>query len=201
MKLRNTYYALRHGTSEANERGIVISHPENGVVGWGLTAAGAAACREQLRPGQPGLPEFAPERTLVLSSDFRRASETAVIFCELHGLAPFVTDIALRERHFGTLEMGPVAGYDEVWERDQKGPDHGHAGAESTEWVARRVAGVIERVEHRHAETTVVLVSHGDPLQILETVMLGVPSHRHRERAHLQNAELRLLPGAIAPPL
>ncbi len=201
MRMFNRYYALRHGTSEANERGIVVSHPENGIPGCGLTEAGAAACREKLARGAAGVPDFDPDTTIVVSSDFRRARETAEILCDLHGLAPYTVDIALRERHFGTLESGPIAGYDEVWERDMQGPDHGHAGAESTEWVARRVAGVIERNERRYAGMTIVLVSHGDPLQILETVLLGHPSHRHRERPHLANAELRALPIAIAPPL
>lgn len=193
MKLRNRYYALRHGTSEANERGIVVSHPENGIRGWGLTVAGAAACRRSLDPAELREPRLDPANTVVVSSDFSRARETAAILCELHNLAPFEIDIALRERFFGDLEMGPVQRYDEVWDRDASGPNHGHAGAESTEWVARRMAGVIERQERRYTDVTVVLVSHGDPLQILETVLLGLPSHRHRERAHLANAELRRL--------
>jgi probable phosphoglycerate mutase len=193
MKLRNTYYALRHGTSEANERGIVVSHPENGIRGWGLTVAGAAGCRQRLDPAELHDPRLDPARTVVVSSDFSRARETAAILCELHALAPFEIDIALRERFFGDLEMGRVQRYDEVWDRDAHGPNHGHVGAESTEWVARRMAGVIERQERRHTEMTVVLVSHGDPLQILETVLLGLPSHRHRERAHLGNAEMRRL--------
>lgn len=193
MQLRNTYYALRHGTSEANERGVVVSHPENGIPAWGLSLAGAAACRERFVRGRTPFPALEPATTVVLSSDFRRAVETAAILCAQIGLAPFALDIALRERHFGRLELGPVSGYDEVWERDAGGPDHGHAGAESTEWVARRMAGVVERQERRHAGRTIVLVSHGDPLQILETVLLGLPSHRHRERPHLANAELRRL--------
>ena len=53
---------------------------------------------------------------------------------------------------------------------------------------------VIEACEREQSGATIILVSHGDPLQILETVLLGLPSHHHRRRPHLANAELRRLP-------
>jgi len=196
-RFRNAYYALRHGTSEANERGIIVSHPEHGTTGWGLSVAGAADCRSSLSPERLREPKLTIERTLVVSSDFTRATETAAILCELHGLRPFAIDVGLRERHFGDLEREPTNRYGEVWEHDMSGADQGHAGAESTESVAARMLGVIERLERENDDTAIILVSHGDPLQILETVLADLPSHRHRERPHLGNAELRRLQGRV----
>ncbi len=190
----NAYYGLRHGTSEANERGIVVSHPQAGTTSCGLTAAGADECRRRLAPASLSPLVLSRRSTVVLSSDFTRARQTAAILCELHGLEPFRTVTGLRERYFGTLENGDVAGYDQVWSRDATDPHHGWADTESTEAVAQRMRAVIEACERDHSGATIILVSHGDPLQILETVLLGLPSHHHRRRPHLANAELRRLP-------
>jgi len=193
MKLRNTYYALRHGTSIANERGIVVSHPDNGVCGWGLSVAGRYECRRRFALGNEGATVALPPTTCVVTSDFARAVETAALLCEGRGLRPFEIDPGLRERCFGELELGAASRYGEVWERDAFGPDHGYANAESTTSVAQRMLAVMNRFEAAQVGATVVLVSHGDPLQVLEAVLAGLPSHRHRERPHLGNAELRLL--------
>ena len=38
--MRNRFYAVRHGESAANEAAIVVSAPEHGVPGYGLTTLG-----------------------------------------------------------------------------------------------------------------------------------------------------------------
>ena len=190
---RNTYYALRHGTSLANERGIVISSPEHGVPEWGLSPAGIAACRRIFASPTWVVPPFSVADTLVLTSDFRRARETAELLCEVQGLAPAVVDVGLRERNFGELELDAASRYEEVWRRDGLEPNHGYAGSETTDAVAARIVAVVARLEASTQGKRVVLVSHGDPLQILETVLSGRPSADHRQLPHLGNAELRQL--------
>jgi len=37
MSLKNIYYIMRHGESEANTRGLIISSPERGTSSYGLT--------------------------------------------------------------------------------------------------------------------------------------------------------------------
>lgn len=39
-KLKNRYFILRHGESEANVTGILLSHPKDGMVGFGLSLKG-----------------------------------------------------------------------------------------------------------------------------------------------------------------
>lgn len=190
---RNTYYALRHGTSLANERGIVVSTAAHGVAEWGLSPAGVAACRQLFSDAAWACPPFTAADTLVLTSDFRRARETADLLCELLGLAPARIEVGLRERNFGGLELGSAKHYDDVWSRDERQPNHGFAGSETTDSVAQRMLAVVERVESTESGKRVVLVSHGDPLQILETVLRGLPSYAHRRVPHLGNAELRRL--------
>jgi probable phosphoglycerate mutase len=195
MPHRNTYVALRHGISLANEQGIILSHPENAVGGWGLSPFGESHCRELLNPERLVDLRLDPARTLVISSDFARALETARIFCELNQLTAPQIDARLRERFFGDLEHQPQDNYLPIWERDADDPTHHTSGCESTDDVANRLRALLAELESAHADRQIVLVSHGDPLQILETIFLGLPSNHHRRLAHLGNAELRILTG------
>ena len=57
-----------------------------------------------------------------------------------------------------------------------------------------RAAGAVRRVEESAREGHVVLlVSHGDCLQILQTAFAGVDVSAHRSLPHLETCELRRL--------
>lgn len=188
----NSYYGLRHGTSIANERGIIISHPDNGTTGWGLSQAGIEECHRSLRPENLSVP-LSRETTRVYTSDFTRAHVTAEIFCLLNNLSEPVIDTRLRERHFGELERQSANRYGEVWERDAREDAHGYAHCEATSAVAERMIAVIDELDAQAEGMTFILVSHGDPIQIAETVLAEQPSHTHRDRPHVANCELRPL--------
>jgi broad specificity phosphatase PhoE len=65
---------MRHGQSKANLKEIIISHPENGLLEkYGLTELG----RQQARQSAASSP--LTKDTLILSSDFSRARQTAEI--------------------------------------------------------------------------------------------------------------------------
>ena len=196
LLLRNRYYALRHGISLANEEGIVISHPGNGVSGWGLSDRGIDACRRLLAPEQIRPCVFSGGDCVVYTSDFRRAAETAAIFCQLNDLAPPIADERLRERNFGRLENRTIDAYDLVWARDAHDEHNDFEGSESTTKLARRLHALLDDVEARWSEKQIVLVSHGDPLQVMQTILLGLPCNRHRTLPHLGNAELRRIDAA-----
>jgi bisphosphoglycerate-dependent phosphoglycerate mutase len=75
--LRNTYFGLRHGESEANMEGIISSNPVIGTTIHGLTKTG----RVQARRAATALIEAIGRQNLkdcvFYSSDFTRARETA----------------------------------------------------------------------------------------------------------------------------
>jgi broad specificity phosphatase PhoE len=191
---RNTYFALRHGKSLANAEGIIVSLPENGVEGYGLSPEGAVDARAKLRPERVRAAGFGARPVVVFTSDFKRARETAAIFCELNGLPPATVDVRLRERVFGALEKKVAKdNYDTIWACDRAEEVHGRHGCESTRAVRDRMLSVVEECEARFEGRDVVLVSHGDPLQILETAFAGLRSNQHRDVPHLDTAELRRL--------
>ena len=138
-RLRNRYFALRHGSSEANARGIIVSDPRTGEEAFGLTAAGRAEVRDAIAGWHEGV-------ALIVSSPFRRARESAAIARTVLGSeAPLVIDARLRERHFGALEGQSAARYEEIWNADAADPCHCRHGAEAAAAVRSPCARVAIR--------------------------------------------------------
>lgn len=192
--LFNSYYALRHGLSLGNERGIIVSFPENGIEGYGLSQSGVLDTMSKLNP-EALHKRFKKASTLCVTSDFRRARQTAEIFCELHGLDSAQADARLRERNFGILEMTQVGNYQKVWDGDRTNNVPIEFNCESVNSVLRRLLELIQAIEKIHHAKSVILISHGDPLQILHAWFLRKKPNSHRELPQLENAELRLLSG------
>jgi len=179
----NRYLLMRHGHSEANARGLIISSPQRGLDAYGLSPEGHA----QLERVLAEWPWPAPTR--LLHSDFLRTTQTAARVAARFGLSP-VTEPRLRERHFGTLDGGPDDRYPAVWAQDAGDPDHRAFGVESVSSVAARLCAVLDAQERQCRGEVILLVSHGDPLQILLTVLAGHPLTAHRDREPLLPADL-----------
>ncbi|NAW35105.1 histidine phosphatase family protein [Halomonas alimentaria] len=182
----NRYLLIRHGHSQANQQGVIISSPEQGIAGYGLSCRG----REQLDALLADWRWAIPQR--ILHSDFRRTTETAERIARHFGL-PLVAETRLRERYFGDFEGRTDDHYAQVWTRDAADPTHRHAGVESVVEVAARMTAVIDELEERLAGETVMLVSHGDPLQILLAALEGRELNRHREPPSLTPASITVL--------
>jgi probable phosphoglycerate mutase len=57
----------------------------------------------------------------------------------------------------------------------------------------QRVTSVIADYESSHRDATLLLVSHGDALQLLQTAFLRRDASKHRTLEHLNTAEIRRL--------
>lgn len=193
----NQLWVLRHGESTANVEGLIVSVPgPRAFTEVGLTARGRAQAREAARDGAArGL---GPE-TLVISSDFARALQTAEEFAAGLGAAAPRIDQRLRERSFGRHDEGPADAYEQVWGIDRDRGTH-QDGVEQVAAVAARVLAVLREADELTPDAPVVLVAHGDVLQIALTLAAGADPHDHREQPHLGNAELRLLGPARGMP-
>lgn len=184
--LKNRYFAVRHGESKANVAGIIVSDPKIGTVDYGLTEIGKQQVYNHL-----SLHPFISEKSIVISSDFLRAQETASELISATDHPYFLTDIRLRERFFGSYDQKSIAHYFESWKDDLNNALNSEKGVESTDDVTTRMTSVIIDCETQCTEKDIYLVSHGDPLQILETAFFKAPSHSHRQRPKIENAEIR----------
>ena len=77
--LKNKYYGLRHGESEANVAGIISSDPAIGTTTHQLTANGAVQARRAATAliETLGRENLTPERCIFVTSDFMRAWQTS----------------------------------------------------------------------------------------------------------------------------
>jgi probable phosphoglycerate mutase len=190
LPLRNSYFVLRHGQSLANAQSIIISGPEVGTTSYGLTDTG----RSQVEARLENLPPSFDASLKIISSDFLRAKETAAIISA--GLAvtgPVRYSEKLRERFFGELDGGVDNRYAEVWERDGLDAQHSAFSVEPTVRVVKRTVSLVLELEAQYRESVVLLVAHGDVLQLLQTAFEAISPARHRQLPPLQVAEIRQL--------
>ena len=193
QRLANRYRVMRHGESKANASGIIVSRIETDRGGdYGLSERGRGQAEAAAR--DCGL----PADTLICSSDFARAWQTAEIVRARLGAPPVLVAVALRERCFGDLEGTPTGNYARVWAADEAGTgdaDGGDAGGgvEPAAAVLDRATGLVADLERRYAGRDILLVSHGDTLQILQAGFLRMDPAEHRRLPHLGIAEVRAL--------
>lgn len=131
---------------------------------------------------------------LVLTSDFKRAQETANIVHKELGLSGSVTvEVGLRERFFGKWELQSTAEYMAVWENDSTDPANPKHEGETVYMVHDRTVQVISTLEKDFSGKVFVLVSHGDTASILSTHFMGLTPKDHRQLPYLGNCCIRNL--------
>ena len=219
--LTNQYFALRHGQSKANIARIISSDPAISTVEHGLTdvgkdqvtASAIAFCQDYANEQNNGDVPVA-----IFSSDFTRARETASIFAELlhknnipllfnneddKDLFGVKLETRLRERYFGQFNGQSDSHYQDVWNVDCVDADHTEFDVESVNSVVKRTSDLIIDIETKfdiamredvaHDRLKVILVAHGDVLQILQTAFLKKDGSVHRSLEHLETAGVREL--------
>jgi probable phosphoglycerate mutase len=187
-RLNNRYFAMRHGQSLANEQGIIISHPANGVLAeYGLSEIGKNQVAASVKKS------ILPPDTVIYSSDFSRARQTAEIVCQQIGGSEVTLAEELRERYFGDWEKMPFANYEKVWQVDREHADWHKHNVEPVNDVLTRTLRLITEIEYHHLERDILLVSHGDTLQILQVGLSGQSPTKHRDLPYFETAEIRRL--------
>lgn len=187
--LHNTYFGMRHGKSVANEEQIIVSNPAHGVPGYGLSEEG----KEQVRASAEKAKKenILDDSIVIVSSDFARARETAEMTAQILGSKNITLDARLRERFFGDWDKTANSNYKKVWSADREDHTHTENGVESVEDVLKRTTSLIEELEKKHSGQKVLLVSHGDTLQILNTAFREVHPSDHPDLKLLETAEIR----------
>lgn len=193
IRKKNTYYGLRHGKSFANEIHMILSDPNDGIRRThGLVRKGEGQVRTSAKNAQTqGILGF---NTIIYSSPFSRCVRSAEIAREeLEAQLDIIMDERLRERWFGDWEKTHNSNYNKVWENDKADPGNTFDNVESAIGVQKRVMDLIADLEKKYEGEKILLVSHGDVLQILQTGLQGKDASLHRALPHLGLGEIRKL--------
>src|SRR3990167_5285261 len=190
-KLNNRYFIIRHGESKANVAHILLSHPKEGTISYGLSPKGKKQVRISVLKNKKS--KVLDSDVIIYSSDFLRAKETGEIAKKLLGVKKINFHKNLRERYFGKYDKTSLDNIKIAWEYDEKNPNHKHKGVESPNKVLKRTLAVIAELDKKYKDKKILLVSHGDVLQILHTYFSKKPVSQHRKIPHLETAEIREL--------
>ncbi|XP_057769129.1 uncharacterized protein LOC130989200 [Salvia miltiorrhiza] len=187
--LRNSYWILRHGKSIPNQKGLIVSSLENGVLEeYQLASDGVDQARvagelflKALRENNIDL-----KNVRICYSPFSRTTHTAKVVASVLDIpleGPQCKAIHdLRERFFGSsFELKSHDKYSEIWALDAKDPFLQPEGGESVADVVTRLTSALALMESEFEGCTVLIVSHGDPLQILQTIMNAAKEDGRRE--------------------
>lgn len=165
MSLR-TLVLWRHGETEYNVAGRIQGHLDVELNEAGLRQARTAAVR---------IAAFNPD--IVLSSDLRRAADTAAAFTTISGQAAS-PDKRLRETHLGLWQGLSGSEVEERWpgamHHWRAQPTWAPPGGESRVEVAARAAEVVAELDRdRHASA--LLCTHGGLIGAVTARLLELP--------------------------
>lgn len=193
-----TLILVRHGETTYNASRRLQGQLDTDLSAVGIRQARGAA--ERLRTGVGG-----PAVRLV-SSDLRRARDTADILGEALGLEPSY-DRRLRETHIGSWQGLAVdevdAHYPGARARWRFDPRWAPPGGESRLDVARRAQSLIDSLLRDVPEwpgATVVLVAHGGTIAALTARLLGLSPDRYGVFKGLGNLRCAQLTGLSRRP-
>lgn len=179
---------MRHGESKANVQGVIVSHPSSGLLPkFALTETG----RWQVRTA--AVQASLDANTIIYSSDFSRARETAKIVQVSLGAADVTYSELLRERYFGVWDNTSHENYAKIWQCDLQSATSHENNVEPVASVLARVTRLINEIEQIYQSKDILLVSHGDTLQILQAAFQEIDPRYHRSLPHLVTAEIRQL--------
>ena len=163
---KTIFFLVRHGEAEHNILDVASSYPEHRA--YHLTEEGrrqVAARAEELSREPVDVIFFSP---------LTRTRETAIVIAEKTG-APLFEDMRLREPGYGSFEGGSwsalVAKYPPP-ERRLK--TDGMDGVEDFVSVRERLVSFRDFVLSQYAGKRIVVVSHGDTLQLLHGILVGL---------------------------
>ncbi|PIR87309.1 MAG: isoleucine--tRNA ligase [Candidatus Harrisonbacteria bacterium CG10_big_fil_rev_8_21_14_0_10_49_15] len=165
----NKYFAVRHGEARHNVERLNAGGSEQGTNISRLTEKG----EKQAQKAAAELKKQKPD--IIFTSPYLRTKETAKAIAKATG-AQVKTDKRLGEINCGVYNWKGIDSYHSSFssklERFTKAPDG--EGAETLSDVRRRVMEFVREVEKKHQGKKIVIVSHGDPLWLLEGAMRGL---------------------------
>ena len=162
----NKYFVMRHGEADNVLLAVNSAHPETELKHH-LTEEGKKSVRESATK--------LPTIEVIIASPFVRTQETAALVAEAQGLeaSQVLTDDRLHDIDTGVLDGKPIKThhdfYTSIEDRFARAPE----GAETFADVRRRMGEFLYDIETKYSGKTILIVSHGDPLWLLDLIVQG----------------------------
>ena len=171
-------YIVRHGQTEENKQKILQGH-----LSGTLTEQG----KEQVRLAAESLAQRTADFKCIVSSDLKRAVDSANIIAERLGLSVVPMEI-LRERDWGeytgmTIQEGKAKYYhDGHWEFPGE--------AETDEGIFERAKKALMTLAEEYGDSNIIVVTHG---QFARNLLAANMDCSYHDIPSYANAEIRLL--------
>ena len=159
-KVYNNYFILRHGHTNYTANLIEIIYPKSTRFELGITEQG----KEDIKKLIPIIREKKVD--LIFASDYLRTQITSKIIGEALNIE-IISDERLRDINLGAYEgRNKQEYYDDISPR--KMFEEGAEGGESWMDCISRIESFIKDTEKQYQNKNILIVSHGDPLWLLE---------------------------------
>ncbi len=180
LNLKNRYFFLRHGQNnhQAEHKDVIYFWPD-GNPPYHLTELG----REESELAGEKLRE--EHIDCVFSSDILRCRETAKIVAQLIGydVEKIIYDTRLRDLNWGDFGGKTKEEYWSFYDNNLMNAfDKAAPGGESLNQCKERAVKLLNEIEEEFQDQYILLVSHGDPLWLLEGYIRGLNNKELAEK-------------------
>lgn len=191
-KSGNTYFLMRHGESDKNTLHVISCHTETEEKHH-LTEKG----RAEALAGAKTISGV----DMIFASPFARTRETAKIAAEALGIpeSAIQYDDRLRELDAGIYDGRPIPEYQAFFASHEEKFDRAPEGGETFYELKRRVGEFLYDIETRYSGKRILIISHGDPLWLIQLAAAGERKERLHAASYLKKAEVLPLPFVPLP--
>ncbi len=164
-KSGNKYFVMRHGESVSNVEGFLNGETdkENPLTENGINQAKAAA------------KDLPSDLDYVFVSPLQRTRESVEILVSELGLTgdQIIVDERIRESGMGELEEKPAKNKEDLFDSVEDEYLNSKSGMESLQQTQVRMGEFIYDIDSKYKDKKILIVSHGDPLCMLEAATKG----------------------------
>ena len=190
MKLRNHYFILRHGQTifQTKRKELIYPRPENPPI---------RLTKEGVRQTKTAVRELKTKKIkAIYSSDVFRTRQTAGIVAKELGLKVKL-DKRLRDLNLGIYHGRLKEEYFRVFPRNST-TRFSRRSEKGESWndVRKRMAGFLKEIDKKYKKENILIVSHADPLWLLEGFVKGVSNEKllkNRKKLFPKNGEIKQL--------
>lgn len=174
MKKQLTFYIIRHGRTEWNERGLLQGSGDSPLTEEGILGAQKTGAALQ------NIPFVA-----AYSSCLQRTIDTARYIIGARPV-PLFQHKGLNEQYFGRWEGQDTAKLRKLTEYQQMLTDPAHyeakiSGGETYQQLAERAMKALHDIIQIHDSGNILIVSHGHTIRLFLSLLNGATWQNHRE--------------------